>query len=157
MRAQWSMTTVLELLVHAYPGGWSPYSRTRIRVSIGTTHIWVFRWIWVKVDKSVWKWISFGNCNLCIRNFYWIKELMARSQKYAQNRIPHAWARKLWNGCSDTKMTEAAPNAYKCTQFSNAIIDMRIIVLEWKLLEWNQLRRMYVIRHRNCPRQILWH
>ena len=46
MRARWSMTTVLKLLVHTYPGGWSPYSRTRIRVSIGATHVWVSGWIW---------------------------------------------------------------------------------------------------------------
>ena len=26
-------------------GGWSPYLRTRIRVSIGTTHVWVSGWI----------------------------------------------------------------------------------------------------------------
>ena len=49
MRARRSMTTVHKLLVHAYPGGWSPYSRTRIRVSIGTTHVWVSGWIWVKI------------------------------------------------------------------------------------------------------------
>ena len=48
MRARWSMTTVHKLLVHMYPSGWSPYSRTRIRVSIGTTHVWVSGWIWVK-------------------------------------------------------------------------------------------------------------
>ena len=47
MRAWRSTTTVLKLLVHAYPGGWSPYSRTRIRVSIGATHVWVSGWIWV--------------------------------------------------------------------------------------------------------------
>ena len=53
MRARRSMTTVHKLLVHAYPGGWSPYSRTRIRVSIGTTHVWVSGWIWVKLMQCV--------------------------------------------------------------------------------------------------------
>ena len=49
MRARRSMTMVFKLLVHTYPGGWSPYSRTRIQVSIGATHVWVSGWIWVNM------------------------------------------------------------------------------------------------------------
>ena len=38
------------ILVHTYPDGWSPYSRTRIWVSVGTTRVCGFGWIWVKTN-----------------------------------------------------------------------------------------------------------
>ena len=50
MHARRSMMTVLKLLMHAYPGGWSPYSRTRIRVSVGASHVCVSGWIRVKLQ-----------------------------------------------------------------------------------------------------------